>query len=198
MMLHQHQISVSYNHCVFDFQIASSSNAASIWPHNPCRYPFSSWFACHLQQYRSCATGWGQPIAELNGPRRSVHWLETHSRLKCVYWNENTGQGWAKGCITSLDVFSIHSAKKFEYGWSLIIRGTQRHSTDSMMRPNPGRCVDTACWAKQNRFATKLAFCRTSLLVTIGFASPVLYRGATWHELKYCGILWHGKVKGIR
>ena len=71
--------------------------------------------------------------------------------------------------------FSIQSAQKFEYGWSLMIRGTQRHSADSMMRPNPSRCMDAEYWAKQNRFATKLAFCRTSTLVTIGFASPV------WH-----------------
>ena len=48
---------------IFGNLIASRNNAASIWPHNPCRYLFSSWFACHLQQYRSCARGYpGYPL----------------------------------------------------------------------------------------------------------------------------------------
>lgn len=42
---------------IFGNLIASRNNAASIWPHNPSRHLFSSQFACHLQQYRSCATG---------------------------------------------------------------------------------------------------------------------------------------------
>ena len=158
---------------IFGNLIASRNNAASIWPHNPAGIFFPPDLrvtsnSTDLVQRGYPLQSWMVPGCQSIGSKLTQD--------SSVYIGMTILSRVGQRVVLRLEMsFSIQSAQKFEYGWSLMIRGTQRHSADSMMRPNPSRCMDAEYWAKQNRFATKLAFCRTSTLVTIGFASPV------WH-----------------